>query len=315
MKKISVLQLITAFILFFCFCSFAIENDWTCPQCNTINSGNFCTNCGNKKPDEIICPDCGEKYQVDSNIRFCGKCGTKLQGMSVKYEGKGFNSPEEAVRCYLDGLKNFDIERMLSAFAWETQVRHYQWEAFLKRIHVYLSTASLRIPSTNDFLFYANVHARRAEVVNEIYRSIEEYIFQGSRHDISRPVPFRTDEEIENFLREYKAGSRRIEKLSKLSNIRFISPDSVTNNIFSSERNKKMLARRLEEYGADEITNPVAAADVEDEKLIFAPTVLRYGSKWYIVSLSSNVSVLMGINNRNSAFMCSQKVSSIINKR
>ena len=48
---------------------------WTCPKCGKVNDGNFCGQCGEKKPDDgkWICPKCGKEN--DGN--FCGQCGEK----------------------------------------------------------------------------------------------------------------------------------------------------------------------------------------------------------------------------------------------
>ena len=48
---------------------------WTCPACGTTNTGNFCTNCGGKKPEagKWICPQCGTSNEGN----FCTNCGTK----------------------------------------------------------------------------------------------------------------------------------------------------------------------------------------------------------------------------------------------
>ena len=50
-------------------------NSWTCPKCGTVNTGNFCGNCGEKKPDsgKWICPKCGKENEGN----FCGQCGEK----------------------------------------------------------------------------------------------------------------------------------------------------------------------------------------------------------------------------------------------
>ena len=48
------------------------EDSWKCPQCETIVTGNFCNNCGEKKPsEEWECPNCGQI--VTGN--FCSNCG------------------------------------------------------------------------------------------------------------------------------------------------------------------------------------------------------------------------------------------------
>lgn len=48
---------------------------WTCACGNTV-TGKFCSECGAKKPEANVCPNCGAK--VNEGAKFCGECGTKL---------------------------------------------------------------------------------------------------------------------------------------------------------------------------------------------------------------------------------------------
>ena len=49
---------------------------WKC-ACGTENTGNFCSECGNKKPEENVCPNC--KAKVEETDKFCPECGQKLK--------------------------------------------------------------------------------------------------------------------------------------------------------------------------------------------------------------------------------------------
>ena len=49
---------------------------WTCPTCGTVSGGNFCPQCGTKKPAPPagwVCPTC----HAENNGNFCAQCGTK----------------------------------------------------------------------------------------------------------------------------------------------------------------------------------------------------------------------------------------------
>lgn len=352
------------FVLICCSTALADGNEWNCPECGSINSGNFCTQCGTKKPDEIIiCPTCGEKYSRESGVNFCGNCGTDLRqnisqnGQNTRktqdiikkqifihknnnmktsniiknpeamistqssvqeeneqqaqskpdvrssevYEGSGFDTPEDAVTCYLEGLKNFDIEKMLSAFAWETQIKNYSVKKDLARLKTYYFSMTARMPSINDFMFSLNVNSLRSRRIEDIYTAVEAYLMDNPA-GWGTPVKFKA-EEIDVFLQKFN--KEKLEKLSAISNIQFISPDVITENKFSSERNQRNIDREKDRYGADELVNVPAVADIENEKIFCCPTVARYGKKWYIVSFSSIVNNFINIPVQHRAFICS----------
>ena len=52
-------------------------NSWVCPTCGNTVTGKFCGECGTKKPEANVCPNCGSK--VNEGAKFCGECGTKIQ--------------------------------------------------------------------------------------------------------------------------------------------------------------------------------------------------------------------------------------------
>lgn len=55
-------------------------NEWSC-SCGAVNSGKFCSSCGNPKPENIprFCGNCGWKNPDPANSpKFCPECGSKL---------------------------------------------------------------------------------------------------------------------------------------------------------------------------------------------------------------------------------------------
>ena len=69
--------------------SCASAEGWTCPACGFEADGNFCANCGEKKPEESasewICPGCGNK----ASGNFCSNCGKGKPTKSDRYVNLG----------------------------------------------------------------------------------------------------------------------------------------------------------------------------------------------------------------------------------
>ncbi len=53
----------------------AQANGWRC-TCGTMNTGAFCSSCGNKKPEPWICSACG----TQNTGKFCAQCGASKEG-------------------------------------------------------------------------------------------------------------------------------------------------------------------------------------------------------------------------------------------
>ncbi|EKF51438.1 SPFH domain-containing protein [Lactococcus garvieae] len=60
------------------------ENNWTCSACGTENTGKFCSNCGEKKPEaetaamkiEMACSACNAIVNLANGVpKFCPECG------------------------------------------------------------------------------------------------------------------------------------------------------------------------------------------------------------------------------------------------
>ena len=218
---------------------------------------------------------------------------------AIRYEGAGFDTPEDAVACYMNGLKNLDFEQMLSAYAWETLASHYSVEKFLQRIKAYIPTSYVRMPAANDFMVSATLHSLRAAEVRMIYNALEAYIL-GEDYPDGKAIPLQ-EKDVEAFLQKFDNG--KLEALTGMSDITFLTPDSVTDNKFSLEQNQEALKKQTAQYGADELVNIVATAFVGDGTIICMPTVARYGDRWYMVSVNSITSMILGVDMNHQAFM------------
>ena len=117
-------------------------------------------------------------------------------------------------------------------------------------------------------------------------------------------IVLREDSEFDAFKEKFNNG--RLEKLAGLANIRFLTPDEITEGMFSHEKNQENYIIMNAMYGADETVDVPAVADLDGEILFCCPTVARYGDKWYLVSVSSMTNMIMGIATNRQAFAAAE---------
>ncbi len=278
----------------------AEEALWTCPQCQWGNTTLYCIRCGAKRPEMIVCPGCGEQYPPDTVALFCGSCGTKLRETpvtEVRMEGPGFDTPEEAVTHYLEGLRDLDMEKMLGAFAWETWEEHFDLRARILWLASYNPTTftAFGMPDPDNALGSVNIHLYRAYTATQIFRSILAYMVDYDQDLLTKAITInRTDpdtdiDELYGHFGAGKAGS-----FSTLSNIRFVSLDEVTGH-YSNEQNQRSRERMYGPYGADECITTAALFDMGGQACFFSAVTARYGDRWYIVNLSSHLDGILGL--------------------
>ena len=53
-----------------------LESQWKC-SCGKVNNGNFCSECGTKKPEEAVCTKCGHIIK-GQKPKFCPECGNSF---------------------------------------------------------------------------------------------------------------------------------------------------------------------------------------------------------------------------------------------
>ena len=62
------------------------KGEWTCKKCGRVNTGNFCMECGEKKPEEApagwTCEKCGQLNKG----KFCAECGAKKPAGAKLYQ-------------------------------------------------------------------------------------------------------------------------------------------------------------------------------------------------------------------------------------
>ena len=200
----------------------------------------------------------------------------------------GFDTPEAAIRAYLEGLRDSDLDRMISAFAVERSVINYSFEATLERLQIY--TAMMGMPNANEFATAMNIERRRANVVDMI---IEQYLFLCFPElDITE---YQSLEDASTFVNQFTEALNAPE-FQTLELLGFIPPEVLdVREQYVSEANQENLAHMAERLGADQLESRAAVFELDGNTYLLFFEVIAYGSEWYINQLGGRLGFMLGL--------------------
>lgn len=187
---------------------------------------------------------------------------------------RGFDSPEEAVTFMIDRLADVEVGEASEAFAVETVVEGYSFEAQAERLRSVMFTTWL--PQSSDGYQRINTDVRRGEVAVEL-RSLIRSVLAPER-DQTRTTPLDDDLTAEELADELSP-----EPLSELAVAR----------VDAIDRSDAAYLENLEQqgaiFGADELRMVAMLLDTAEGQVMGGATVVRYGDQWALLSLTAPI--------------------------
>lgn len=213
---------------------------------------------------------------------------------ATPYEGPGWETPEAAVEMYLEGLREQDIAKMISAYAVETYVDHFDLQALLTRIGAYTTGMSPRLPNANPLLRDINVEARKNEIMQSIVLQLSAIC--TPEWDFLTPTTFdrdHIDEETAAFVEALGDAYNAVD-YGALKILYFVPPESISEH-YASEKNQENLRANGAPYGADEVRSVIGVFTLGDMVCALCCDTMRYGEDWFLFRANGNIGALIGL--------------------
>ena len=204
-------------------------------------------------------------------------------------EEVGFATPEEALIFYLEGLRDSDLEKMISAFALESFVVNFDLEAMVERLRSYSLHIEQRMPNANDFIISLNLEHRRGRVASGIYNKYFQLAQVGFDNFVMEPV-----EDAQAFVDELERDLVALD-LESIEIVGFIPPELLS-EMYLDVMNQANIARNLDIFGADEIVSRVIVFQIGRDQFVLMADVANYDGEWHLLTLGGNIGVMVGIH-------------------
>lgn len=223
------------------------------------------------------------------------------ESTDAQVQGSGYDSAEEAVRAYVNALNRKDYDAMLSTFAVESYVEHYDLGAMVDRLQEYRMTYTMNITNENE-LARGILKTRR---INEINSMIEYQYFKII--GVDELLADEGKDLMESFglaESDFENGSELIETLfqnaKRLDSVSIeagsrIDPTLLFERYYDA-RNMENIQRQKNIIGADELENICMNVTINDTLYYLFADCICFSGKWYLHSFNCNLSSALGVN-------------------
>ena len=215
-------------------------------------------------------------------------------------EGKGYNSPEEAMTAYLEAMRDGDLEKAISTFAIESHVENYDDEAALAWV-CYYGISSFYAPGETVGKDY-NIAQRCEVIARNAYCQYLWFVLSDTEYSEflrSGSIHLSTEEEQKAFL-EAVTDPIALRRWQTLEVEEIMYPEDFLDRSdlasFESEYTQRNIEKRRRIYGAEQIVSCIARVRIDGETYLFFMDIAKYNGKWYNFTVSGNIGSLLAAN-------------------
>lgn len=237
------------------------------------------------------------------------------ENQSGRIEGEGFATPDEAILAFAEGLKEGDLDKMVSTFAVETYCERFDMAGYIQRMGAIIPYSLFddiyplsgeSDGSRNPFI----VEGRRAAVITGIRHPLKMIALDRMEKDYPE-----YGEIIANLKETKPAYGDSLKNMSHDELAKLVSElqsypdfsemevsDPISPVAFSylakpylSETNLTNIMRQALISGADGVTERGLILENENETYLLTMNILKYGDRWYNGTMGGNFMALAGV--------------------
>lgn len=186
-------------------------------------------------------------------------------------EGAGFDTPNEAAKAYLESLKEYDIDQMISTFAVESYVDGYDFLANLERDMGYrLMSVLFNLPVVNEFSREINIQSWKKEVAGDIAAQYSSLFTVYGLHD--------------------DAGELNLASIKVLGSI----PAKTLLERYPSATAESLMKQWAKLSGAQQVDSSILVFELNGSKYCLFTDAIKYNGRWYNWKLGGFMSGCLG---------------------
>lgn len=251
------------------------------------------------------------KKLIDNTSKDLIKSDTEIENKeknaTSKNESEGFDSPQEAAKAYLEGVKVNKPDQVLSTFAVESYVNQYNLQAYLEDVGAYVFLRQeYNLPAVNEFSRDLNIQYRKKQILDDI---LKQYVAFSSIKGVNQGDDIIKGEGEKNTSSSLTEMSNQL-NISSINVLGYISPEKVT-EMYNLKESLSVRDRQAEICGAKKMDSSVIVFELEGNKYCLISDAVEYNGKWYNKKLGGHLSSLLGLSPDSAGIMPFQALNDL----
>ena len=206
------------------------------------------------------------------------------------FEGSGYDTPEDAVLAYLDGLNQGDVTAMLSTFAYESYVAHVNPDYYVQRLKAFRIDSIACLPLTDDFSRSLMLNARYGEITDQL-----RYLYVVSATNYDGNITVIRDAEAYRELMSQFENSPMSSWIGNVDFVEWLEPAAL-DELYSNSINIANIGWDAAVCGAEDMAILAAHIRLNGEDAIQTMSCVRYDGRWFNLSLSNRLSIVLNMS-------------------
>ena len=205
-------------------------------------------------------------------------------------EGPGYETPEEAVLAYLEGMNNGNATEMLSTFALESYVEHVDPLSYVTRLGSFQPYKVSGLPLNSNYAKTIMLNVRYGDLARQLFYQYTE----RTAHLDGQSLILTEASEIEELLDQFKNSPVDM-WLGRVEFVEWVNPSALS-DVFLTSVNLCNIAIQMACAGADDYTVLAAHIRLNGVDAIQTMGCIKYGDRWYNLDFNNNIAFLLRLD-------------------
>ncbi len=206
-------------------------------------------------------------------------CGAKADKTGT-IEGKGYDTPEEALKAFAEAYSEKDMDKMYKTCAVESFVENFNLENDIEASAQSWNPHIIFMSGDSEKAKEFNIASRKSDLFEHFYYMYQYPVSEKISEDFLSFPHSLQDTKMQDILEAVKG----VDGINSIKVGDIVEPEEVSKTLaekYSSENIKKLLSKQQDIYGG-EVAGRIIKLEIDGVEYYLFAQLIKHDEKWYV---------------------------------